>query len=264
MRRVAVLSLALFCTLAPAQSDPAPPSGAVPAERGDSWMKRHEEFVAVAKQGNVDLLFLGDSITDAWRAGEPKKTFDELFSAFRPANFGISGDRTQHLLWRLRNGELDGIQPKCCVVMIGTNNLGQRDPEAAASAIAGIKAVLAEIQAKCPSSRTLLLGIFPDPAGKFPAFFHLLFGHLLGALLDVVACLAHEFVFGPRSRKHGAQRCPDRQARPCQHQRLFLQEISDTSARSNRIPTQGRTRIADELRCSPRTAGAVRSGRPRW
>ena len=93
-----------------------------------NWMKRHEGFVKIAKRGDVDVLFLGDSITDAW-GGEghnPRsagaRIFQEEFVPLKAANFGIGGDRTQHVLWRLQNGELDGIQPKVVMLMIGTNN----------------------------------------------------------------------------------------------------------------------------------------------
>src|SRR5262249_39740333 len=86
------------------------------------WIKRHEGFVEIAKKGDVDVLFLGDSITDGWRG--QKKVWEGAFGAMKPANFGIGGDRTQHVLWRIQNGELDGIKPKVAVLMIGTNNTG--------------------------------------------------------------------------------------------------------------------------------------------
>ena len=101
-----------------------------PEPRDPNWVKRHDGFVEIAKAGNVDVLFIGDSITDAWRRPSPdgKAVWDANFAPLRAANFGISGDRTQHLLWRLQNGELDGIKPKAVVMMIGTNNTGfERD-----------------------------------------------------------------------------------------------------------------------------------------
>jgi lysophospholipase L1-like esterase len=134
--------------------------GAKAVPKDANWVKRHEGFVTEAKKGDCDLLFLGDSITDGWR-GKPKAIFDAAFGGYMPLNFGISGDRTQHVLWRIQNGEMEGIKPKACVVMIGTNNIGQKDPEKAESAIEGVKAIVAEIHKRSPATRVLLLGVFP-------------------------------------------------------------------------------------------------------
>ncbi len=136
-----------------------PGEKAAPKDAG--WLKRHEGFVAEARKGGVDLLFLGDSITDAWRGKTQKALWDERFAPLKAANFGISGDRTQHVLWRIQNGELEGIQPKAVMLMIGTNNIGQKDPEPAASAVAGVQAIVKEVHAKSPKSKILLLGVFP-------------------------------------------------------------------------------------------------------
>ena len=127
-----------------------------PAPRDANWVKRHEGFVEIAKKGGVDFLLLGDSITDGWR-GKGKASYAEHFDPLKPANFGIGGDRTQHVLWRLQNGELDGITPKLCMLMIGTNN-GKDSAEDVAS---GITAIVKEIQKKSPSTKVLLLAIFP-------------------------------------------------------------------------------------------------------
>src|SRR5262249_58162244 len=103
--------------------------GAVPAPRlrlkpDPNWLKRHAGFFAIAKKGDVDVLFLGDSITDAWRG---QAAWKKYFEPLKAANFGIGGDRTEHVLWRISNGELEGIRPKGAVIMIGTNNTrGQR------------------------------------------------------------------------------------------------------------------------------------------
>ena len=119
--------------------------------------KRHEQFLEIAKKGGVDLLFLGDSITDGWRGKNGKKTWDENFGPFNPANFGIGGDRTQHVLWRVQNGELEGIKPKLAVLMIGTNNGGDSADDVAS----GITAIVKEVRTKSPTTKVLLLGIFP-------------------------------------------------------------------------------------------------------
>ena len=135
--------------------------GAKAAPKDANWVKRHEGFAAEAKKGDCDLLFLGDSITDGWR-GKPKAIFEAAFGAYKPLNFGISGDRTQHVLWRIQNGEMEAIKPKAAVLMIGTNNIGQsKDPEKPESAIAGIQAIVAEIHKRCATTKVLLLGVFP-------------------------------------------------------------------------------------------------------
>jgi lysophospholipase L1-like esterase len=122
----------------------------------EGWLKRHDGFNEIAKKGGVDFLLMGDSITDGWRGGG-KKVYAASFDELKPANFGIGGDRTQHVLWRLQNGELDGITPKLCMLMIGTNN--GKDP--AEDVAAGITAIVKEIQKKSPTTKVLLLGIFP-------------------------------------------------------------------------------------------------------
>ena len=137
------------------------PPGAVAAPKDGGWVKRHDGFVAEAKaKADCGLLFLGDSITDGWR-NKPKAIFEASFGAYKPLNFGISGDRTQHVLWRIRNGEIDGLKPKAAVIMIGTNNIGQKDPETAASAIAGVQAIVAHLKKSTPDTKILLLGVFP-------------------------------------------------------------------------------------------------------
>jgi lysophospholipase L1-like esterase len=137
-----------------------------PAPRDANWMKRHEAFVAIAKKGSVDVLFLGDSITDAWGGeGHGAKAagaqiFEKEFLPLKAANFGIGGDRTQHVLWRLQNGEFDGIKPKVVMLMIGTNNSNGKDNTAEEIAD-GIKAIVQEIRKRSPQTKVLLLGVFP-------------------------------------------------------------------------------------------------------
>jgi len=137
--------------------------GATPVPKAVGWMKRHEAFVEEAKKGGFEVLFQGDSITDGWRNGAAKKIWDATFAPLKAANFGMSGDRTQHVLWRLQNGEFDGVTlPKVVVLLIGTNNIGQKDsPEPAASAVAGVGAILRLIHQKSERTKVLLLGVFP-------------------------------------------------------------------------------------------------------
>ena len=105
----------------------------------------------------MDLLFLGDSITDG-SAGGGKAVWEKNYAPLKAANFGIGGDQTQHVLWRIQNGELDGIKPKVAVLMIGTNNLGGNTDEEIAD---GIKAIVAELHKQTPETKLLLLGVFP-------------------------------------------------------------------------------------------------------
>lgn len=123
------------------------------------FLQLHEEFLERARQGNVDLLFLGDSITAGWNG--QKGTWETYFGKYNAANFGIGGDRTQHVLWRIENGELEGIKPKVVVLMIGTNNLSADKPDRIAD---GIEKIVATIREKLPESKVLLLGIFPRGA----------------------------------------------------------------------------------------------------
>jgi lysophospholipase L1-like esterase len=119
---------------------------------------RHEGFVATAKQGNIDLLLHGDSITDWWQLEANKPVFDKYFGSTRTANFAVAGDTTQGVLWGLRNGEGQGFQPKAVMLMIGTNNSGQATgPEIAE----GVGAVVLELRRNFPAAKVLLLAIFP-------------------------------------------------------------------------------------------------------
>ena len=119
---------------------------------------RHEGFVAQAKQGNIDLLLHGDSITDWWQQDANKPVFDKYFGHIRTANFAIAGDTTQGVLWGLRNGEGQGFQPKAVMLMIGTNNTAAfTGPEIAE----GVGAVVLELRRDFPAAKILLLAIFP-------------------------------------------------------------------------------------------------------
>ncbi|HYF34102.1 MAG TPA: GDSL-type esterase/lipase family protein [Prosthecobacter sp.] len=124
-----------------------------------SFIQKHESFLKRGKEGPIGVLFLGDSITAGW-AGAGKKVWDENFAQYQPANFGIGGDRTQHVLWRIANGELDGIDPKVVVLMIGTNNNGYPTEDI----IKGDKKIVEQIHAKLPNAKLLLLAIFPRGA----------------------------------------------------------------------------------------------------
>lgn len=159
-----VLSMALGLAAVATAQEAGTNAAVKPAPRDKNWVKRHEKFVEMAKRGGIDVLFLGDSITDAWGGeghGERSagnSVFKQEFVPLKAANFGIGGDQTQHVLWRLQNGELDGIQPKVIMLMIGTNNSrANTAPEIAA----GITAIVKEIHERSPLTKILLLGVFP-------------------------------------------------------------------------------------------------------
>jgi beta-glucosidase len=120
-----------------------------------AWVTLHERFIERAKSGGIDLLFLGDSITQGWGESD---TWKRHYAPRNAANFAIGGDRTQHLLWRLDHGELEGLAPKIAVVLIGTNNIGNATVDEIAD---GVKAVVERLRSKLPKTRILLLGIFP-------------------------------------------------------------------------------------------------------
>jgi len=144
---------------AQAANPPALNAPSVPATRSSptNWLARHEGFVAQAKIGGIDLLFMGDSITDGWR-NKGSNVWRKFYAPRQAANFGIGGDRTQHALWRIQHGELAGIKPKVAVLMIGTNNSKDDQPEPIADAI---KLIVQEMRARCPGTKVLLLAVFP-------------------------------------------------------------------------------------------------------
>lgn len=128
------------------------------------FLAAHEKYVAQAKEGKARLVFLGDSITAGW-VRQPA-IWEKAFGAYDPVNFGIGGDRTQHVLWRIENGELEGIKPRAVVLMIGTNNAGVDPAEDIAR---GITAIVETIRTKQPQAKILLLAVFPrgeKPTGK--------------------------------------------------------------------------------------------------
>ncbi len=132
------------------------------------WSERHAATVAQMEKGDIDLLMIGDSITHGWESAG-KKVWDKYYSHRKPINLGFSGDRTEHVLWRLEHLPLDKIKPKAAVLMIGTNNVGHGSstpPEAAE----GIKAIVEKLEQQYPDMKILVLKVFPrdeKPDGKF-------------------------------------------------------------------------------------------------
>ena len=118
---------------------------------------------ARVKQGNVNLIFVGNSITHLWES-TGKDVWKKYYGSRNAVNLGIGGDQTSHVLWRLDHGNIDGISPKLAVVMIGTNNAGHQPPQPPKQIARGVKAVVQRLQTKLPQTKILLLAIFPRGA----------------------------------------------------------------------------------------------------
>ncbi|MCI1278116.1 MAG: GDSL-type esterase/lipase family protein [Nitrospira sp.] len=144
------------CTVAAADQITA----VVPAPQTQAWWtERHERAVARLQQSPVDLLFIGDSITQGWEEAG-RRVWETFYGRRRAANLGFNGGQTNNVLWRLQHGGLDGIAPKLAIVMIGTNNTSVRKdpPEQTA---AGIHAILTTLHTRLPQTKILLLAVFP-------------------------------------------------------------------------------------------------------
>jgi len=139
----------------------------VPAERHVEypWMsveRWHQMFagqVARAARGNVDVMFVGDSLTEMW----PKALWDKNFGALNAANFGIGGDHTGNVLWRLQDPAIAALKPKLVVLMIGVNNINLCS-EGAGEVFSGIEAVVAKLRRQYPKARILLNAVLPEGA----------------------------------------------------------------------------------------------------
>lgn len=159
-----VLSLvpAQLQALQPAAGAAPPPAPPATTPVAPNNLARHEGFVEIAKAGDIDLLWVGDSITDWWaREGWGLEVWNEHFASLRPANFGIAGDRTQGVLWRMQNGELEGFEAKLIVLMLGTNNINRNTN---ADIVEGNRAIVAEFRKRQPQAKVLVLGVFPRGA----------------------------------------------------------------------------------------------------
>jgi lysophospholipase L1-like esterase len=126
----------------------------------------HKQLVEEARRGGIDVYFLGDSITRRWRATDYPSflaNWTKNFYGWNAADFGWGGDSTQNILWRLENGELDGVNPKVIVILAGTNNVGRAPADDAriADISRGIGAIVDLCRAKAPSAKIILMGIFP-------------------------------------------------------------------------------------------------------
>ena len=148
---------------------PLRPNTAIVPSLASGFVAKHRQNLDVAKQGDSNILFMGDSITDFWRnadgafAGKP--VLDKYFGQWKVANFGIAGDTTEGVLYRLVDGEGKGFTPKAIMLMIGTNNTARNTaPEIAE----GIGAVVLQLQRDFPAAKILLLGVFPRGTANDP------------------------------------------------------------------------------------------------
>lgn len=168
---VALASLAVGQPAAPAAAPAVAPvkvDASAPIVKADAkgvpqagFIKAHESFLARGKAGPVGVLFLGDSITAGWT--KVPHIWEAYYGSYQPANFGIGGDQTQHVIWRIENGEFEGLTPKVTVLMLGTNNSAAHT---AAEITAANKKIVDLIRTKMPTSKVLLLAIFPRGARK--------------------------------------------------------------------------------------------------
>ena len=130
-----------------------------PVPRNDDWwQKRHTEKVELMKKGNIDLLMIGDSITHGWEG--QKEVWEKFYTGQNILNYGFSGDRTEHVLWRLQHSPLDTISPKAIIMMIGTNNIGSGSSSPKDTAD-GILAIVDLLQKQYPVAKIFVLYVFP-------------------------------------------------------------------------------------------------------
>jgi lysophospholipase L1-like esterase len=174
------ITLALALGLDP-QSAAFAANSILPLPRTDrNSMIAHEQLLAKARQGRIDVYFAGDSITRRWGCSDAQyrellQNWRSNFFGWNAANFGWGGDKVQNILWRLENGELEGVNPKVIVLLAGTNNLGgpsttEQAPTQEEALVAGIRAILASMQRQAHRATIILMGILPrnDPRGNAP------------------------------------------------------------------------------------------------
>ncbi len=148
--RLVFLILTTFAVFAAHAADVETTQPVAAKTNGEKWWRGNcDRIMADIKkmEGRIDVAVVGDSITARWKGD----SWDKHWSSCRAVNMGIGGDRTQNVLWRLENGQLDGYQAKLFVLMIGTNNIDRKT--APADVAAGIKAIIELIQTKQPQAK---------------------------------------------------------------------------------------------------------------
>jgi lysophospholipase L1-like esterase len=162
--------LAMVCIAGAADQDRAAPATLQPVPRDDAnSMLAHQQLLKKARAGHIDLYFLGDSITRRWGATDYPQLLEHWnasFHGWNAGNFGWGGDKVANILWRIRNGELDGVNPRVIVLLAGTNDVGNHLPPegvdpAAARIASGIEMLVGAVRAKAPDATVILMGILP-------------------------------------------------------------------------------------------------------
>ena len=152
-------------TNAPAAPAEHPNTAIMPVSRDARSLPRQNQVLQRAKDnpGPCDVVFIGDSITQGWEGNPPnggKNVWEKYYGKRTCMNFGVGGDRTQHVLWRFEHGQLDGLKPKAAVLMIGTNN-SNKDDNTEADILEGVTAIVKQIRTRLPDTKLIVLGIFP-------------------------------------------------------------------------------------------------------
>ncbi len=145
---------------APAKPTPKPRRAEDASTAAPVNAARQKAFLERAKDSGIQLVFLGDSITDFWQ-NRGKAVWDEFYAKHDAADFGVSGEHTEHTLGHLAGGILNGLNPKAVVIMIGTNNIGHIADERPEWTADGIKKIVKTVREKLPDAKVLLLGVFP-------------------------------------------------------------------------------------------------------
>lgn len=168
-----LIALPLFAQ-APAQRTASRADPPTPRTDANS-MTAHQQLVEKAKQGRIDVYFVGDSITRRWGTSDPHyrhflTNWTQNFFGWNAGNFGWGGDTIQNILWRLQHGELDGVNPKVIVLLAGANNVGSTPPQVGEEAkvadiVRGIRAILDTMQQKATNATIVLMGILPRNDG---------------------------------------------------------------------------------------------------
>jgi lysophospholipase L1-like esterase len=171
----AVLMSGLSPQTAFAQGKGRAPAADQPIQRTDANSRlAHQQMVENLKKGRIDLYFVGDSIMRRWRATDYPQflaNWKENFFGWNAANYGWGGDTIQNILWRLQNGELEGVDPRVIVLLAGTNNVGQVPASDARvdAIVKGMKALLDTLRKKAPRATIIVTGILPRNDGRRPA-----------------------------------------------------------------------------------------------
>jgi lysophospholipase L1-like esterase len=168
---VSAILAALFIFNRQCDAGEEPMAVAPKAKDDGEWKQKHASYVAAAKNGGIPLLFIGDSITEYWGT-TGKDVWEKTYAPQHAANFGIAADKVENVLWRVKNGEFEGITPKVVVLLVGINNTwGTRPAERERKGkeiAAGVKQIIDTIREKSPQTKVLLLAIFATEEGIDP------------------------------------------------------------------------------------------------